>query len=402
MISLMLATAVVGALGVLPDPKEIEASLWRDVLDRWFPACVDPQGGFRQRFGPAFEPQDDGVRSLVFQSRMVWVCASVAAQRPAFGTFARDGARYLRERFQDKASGALVWSLAPDGRPTTDERHAYGIAFAVYGLAATARLGGDKESLECAKRAFGYLERFHHDPVSGGYFEATDGQGQPKLDEKGEDSIGTPFGQKSQNTHLHLMEAFTELYRAWPDRLVRKRLEETLGLFTKELFAEPGHLVPFTRRDWTPVSKDTSYGHDIEAAHLMLDAAKALGHRDDPLVLRRARALADNVLAHGWDAESGGIYYGGDEGGPTQRMKNWWAEAEALLGFATLWKRTGDPRYARALSTTWTFIRDNQIDHAHGGWYEEVGRPEMPKGHAWKAAYHDGRALLFTARLLRA
>ena len=114
-----------------------------------------------------------------------------------------------------------------------------------------------------------------------------------------------------------------------------------------------------------------------------------------------ARALADATLAEGWDDKRGGIFYAGAADGPTDRTKNWWAQAEALLGFAALWRHTGDPRYRDALAGTCAFVRDHQIDHARGGWFEEAGRPEMPKGHAWKAAYHDGRALLFTARLLR-
>ncbi len=384
----------------LPAPEELETSLWRDLLDRWFPACVDPKGGFRQRFGPGFEPMDDGARSLVFQSRMIWVCANVAAERPEFAKYAQHGIRFLREKMAGPV-GSFVWALDPRGRPMSDEIHAYGLSFALYGLAAAGRLLGDEEALDMARVLWRFLEWKHHDPEHGGYFEATTASSLvPKLEGHGVDAIGTPYGQKSQNTHLHLLEAFTETYRAWPEPLVRKRLEETLALFTQELFAESGHLVLFAHHDWTPASAETSYGHDIEAAHLMLDAADALGP-DDPLVMRRARALADNVLAKGWDAKDGGIFYAGTDDGPTARVKNWWAQAEALLGFATLWSRTRDERYAQALSKEWAFIRDHQIDQARGGWYEEVGRPEMPKGHAWKAAYHDGRALLFTARLLK-
>ena len=382
----------------LPTPEELEASLGRDLLDRWFPACVDPAGGYRQRFGPAFEPMDDGARDLVFQSRMVWVCATMAHGRPEFAGYARHGVESLW-RWPGAGSGALAWSLDAQGDPTTEEIHAYGLAFALYGLAAAGRRLEDAKALNLAKNVWACLEGRFHDPVHGGYLETTG--------DRPTDAIGTPRGQKSQNTHLHLLEALTELYRAWPVPNVRNRLEEVLGLFTRQIFAESGHLTLFFQRDWTPAATETSYGHDIEAVHLMLDAAAALGRPDDPLVLQRAQALADNVLAKGWDARHGGIYYGGDDGGPTQTSKNWWAQAEALLGFATLWSRTGDPRYAQAAAEEWAFIDAYQIDHERGGWHEDVAedgtpRLDLPKGHAWKAAYHDGRALLYTARLLRA
>ena len=394
---------------LLPDPAELEASLWRDLLDRWFPACIDPSGGYFQNFDAEFRPIGDAWKGLVFQARMVWVCATVAEARPEFAGYARHGVRFLKSRFLDRRTGALAWST----RGGTD-RHAYGLAFAVYGLAAAGRHLGDEEALDMAKDACTYLEAYHHDAEFGGYFEATTASGEPLLTGEGKDAISTPHGQKSQNTHLHLMEAYTELLRAWPDPTVRDRLAELVDVLTSRLFAptpEGGHLTLFAHRDWTPASHETSYGHDIEAAHLLLDAEDALGNTGPltpaPLprrgegVLFRALALADNALARGWDAAHGGLFYWGDHSGPTDRTKNWWAQAEALLGFAALWRSTGDERYARAAAEEWAFIRDHQIDRVHGGWYEEVGRPEMPKGHGWKAAYHDGRALLFAARILR-
>jgi len=396
MLSLLVAGLCLGAAATIPDPKELEVSLWTDLIDRWFPACVDPKGGFRQNFGPDFAPHDDGARGLVFQSRMTWVCATLADQNPKFKAYARHGVQFLKGRMD----GGLTWSLDKDGKPTTGERHAYGISFAIYGLAAAGRHLKDEEALTLAMRDFHFLEEHHHDRQNGGYYEATDAQGKPKLTGEGADSIGTPYGQKSQNTHLHLLEAFTELYRAGHDPLVKKRLAELLDIFTNRLFAEPGHLTLFVQPDWTPISHDTSYGHDVEAAHLMLDAADALGNHD-PLILKRSERLLDNALAHGWDHEQGGIYYSGNDQGPVDKSKNWWAQAEALLGFATLWTRTHEPRYGKALAEEWAFIKAHQIDHAHGGWYEDAAKTDMPKGHFWKAAYHDGRALLFTARLLR-
>lgn len=391
----------------LPDPDELEASLRNDLVDRWFPACIDPDGGYRQNFDAEFRPTGDATKSLVFQSRMLWVCATVAQRRGEFYEYADHGVRFILDRMS-LGDGAFAWEVDAQG-PLSEEVHAYGLSFALYGLAAAARyVSGDP--LEAIGDLFRYLERSHHDPVHGGYFE-TSVAGKPKLEGDGQDAIGTRYGLKSQNTHLHLMEAFTERLYDWPNPLLEQRLAETVDIIAHRLFAEPGHLTLFAQPDWTPDSSDISYGHDIEAAHLLLAAEEALrsplvstgrwGRGEEGAILAKAVALATATLSEGWDVEAGGVFNAGGVNGPTDRRKIWWVQAEALLGFAALWRRTGDPRYADALTRQWSFIRDHQIDRRHGGWFEESGRPEMPKGHAWKAAYHDGRALLFTARLLR-
>ena len=389
----------------LPTPEELEASLWRDLLDRWFPACIDPEGGYRQNFDAAFRPTGDATKGLVFQSRMVWVCATVAEQRPEFAEWARHGVRFLKDRMD----GGLTWAVDRDGRPPTDERHAYGIAFAIYGLAAAARHLGDEDALAMAKRLYGYLQEAHDDREEGGWFEASGPDGKARLEGEGADAIGTPYGQKSQNTHLHLMEAFTELVRAWPDPSAVSDLRTAIQTIASDFRGESGHLALFVHRDWKPASTDVSYGHDIEAAHLLLDAASVYapfsvdeeGYDDAPHFERAVRALGERTLGEGWDAKEGGVFNLGNASGPTDRRKVWWVQAEALLGFAALWRHAGEVRYADALAKTWAFVRERQVDPVYGGWFEEAGRPEMPKGHAWKAAYHDGRALLFTARLLR-
>jgi mannobiose 2-epimerase len=231
-----------------------------------------------------------------------------------------------------------------------------------------------------------------------------DSSGQVLLDPVGgkvSDGIGTPLGQKSQNSLLHLMEAYTELYAVWPDPLLRARLAELLDWFRGRLMNPAGGQFGFTTRKGTGIPGSVSYGHDIEAAHLMLAAADALGVD----CLAEAVALGENVLAFGWDEVHGGTFFSGPPGlAADRKIKNWWVQAEALLGFATLAARTGDRRFADVAARQWDWIRQHQIDPKFGGWYENVSEAGVPvigkKGHSWKAAYHDGRALLFTARLL--
>lgn len=386
--------------------REIERSLYADLLDRWFPRCVSDQGGFHQDYSVDWQPEGDGGRSLVFQSRMTWVAATMAIEDPRFEAYARHGFRELADYFIDPDTGAAFWNLdaqkSPSG-PFAHQRHAYGHAFAIYALASLRWVY--PEAVALAQKVFGYLEAHHYDHEFGGYFEATDASGQPILEGDGVDAIGTPYGWKSQNTHLHLLEAFTELYWAWPDPLLGRRLGELVERFLGPLYMEPGWLHVYVERDWTPIPGPVSHGHDVEAAHLLLDAARALS-RETPEVKAKARALIDYALQTGWH-EAGGFFYAGTPSGEiTDRSKNWWVQAEGLMGLATLYNLTRDSRYAETLQAQWAWIRDHQIDPFHGGWFESVtpdGTPQPPfsKGHAWKAAYHDGRAMFFTWRYLR-
>jgi len=398
--------------GLMELADEIERSLWQDHLERFFPASIRAGGGFHQTFSRDWTARGSGTRSIVFQARMTWVAAVVAGTgRPAYGGYARHGLRVLADTMWDDGTGSFHWQVDAQNLPSgtqVNERHAYGAAFAIFALAATARALRNDEALSLAQRAFRALDQRHHDPVGGGYWETVDVAGNPLLTSpgaSGRDSIGTPYGQKSQNTLLHLMEAFAELYRVWPDAVLGERLRELLGLFRRQLYAEPGWLHGFVTPDLTPVPGPVSHGHDVEAAHLMLDAADALGETDAEL-LALTRTLVDYALDHGWH-DAGGFYYAGNaDGAVLDDTKEWWVQAEGMLALATMLRRTGDPRYEGRLREQWAWIRDRQIDREFGGWYATLTTSGTVKGseakaHAWKAAYHDGRAMLYTARLLR-
>ncbi len=265
---------------------EIESSLWRDLIDPWFPACVDRQGGFWQVFDKAWHRQPSGSRSAVFQARMTWVAATLASvpgqRAEQFREYALHGAQYLSDLFVSAENGSVRWALTKTDLPRDEyavDGHSYGASFVVFALAAVHRHLGSTEALDQAKRVFGWLETYAHDKKHGGYFEAISAKGLPVLTKPnkpalrdGTDQIGTPYGLKSQNTHLHLMEAFSELAKSWRDPLVLERLREVRDVINEKLFDPAGWLQVYTKPDWTPIPDRVSYGHDIEAAHLLLDA----------------------------------------------------------------------------------------------------------------------------------
>jgi len=411
-------------LNLLAD--EIDTSLWKDLIDPWFPACVDPKGGFWQVYDREWLRKPSHLRSIVFQSRMTWVSATLASmegpRQQEFATNALHGMQYLRALFVSQDTGAVRWKIDKGDSIFGDRTlagHAYGASFAIYALAAVHRALGTPEALEDAQKAFGWLEKYLRDPVNGGYFECVSGNGKPILVQpekktgKPGDEISTPYGLKSQNTHLHLMEAFSELAKSWRDPLVLERLAEVKSILEDKLFQPEGYLEIYAKPDWTPVPDRVSYGHDIEAAHLLLDAGTTLEGTPSEKTLNCARALVDNTLLYGFDHEHGGFFTNGTAGGrPLQKAKNWWTQAEALLGLAHATSLPDAPveEYLEALVSTWAWIRDQQIDPDFGGWFEVIrsdgGIPDPQdhkdrKGHAWKAAYHEARALIETSKILR-
>lgn len=405
---------------------EMEDSLWKNLIEPWFPACVDPKGGFWQLYDRRWRRMDSHVRGVVFQSRMTWVAARLAAlpgpRRAEFVDTAVHGMRYLIDTFVAADSGAVRWRVdLPDVEchDLTLQGHAYGAAFAIYALSAVHRSVGAAEALVAAERAFGWLERQLHDAEHGGYFESVDDYGKPILRKpdtrsrrKG-DEIGTPYGLKSQNTHLHLLEAFAEMAKSTREPVVIERLEEVQSILQNRLFVADGWLHVLAKPDWTPVPDRISYGHDIEAAHLLLDASETLHGDADNEARHVARALVDHTLHYGNDKEFGGFFFSGNaQGRVSGPIKSWWVQPEALLGLARAAELPGADigRYLAAVASTWHWIRDRQIDSEFGGWFENVNRDgsrldlddgRERKGHMWKAAYHETRGLLETAKILR-
>ena len=442
----LLATAVLGLAGLLlsgcaagpaygpyppaPTPsayeqlaRDVEGHLLTNVLPAWYPRCIDrDSGGFYATFDRNWRRGRDNPKSIVFQARMTWVAATVAMEYPRlageYRRYAAHGARFLRRRMWDPGQGGFFWALGETlAKPTRHdhEKHLYGHAFGIYALARAYRATRHKADLELAVEAFRWMDRHAHDREHGGYFEALGLDGRPIPAQSGRPPhqrrsvIGALYGgYKSMNAHIHILEALTELYRATPDATVKLRLAEMHQIVRDRIAVEPGCLNQFFTRDWRPLPYGDSFGHDIETAFLLIEAAEALGLGDEPRTLAVARSLVDHALDYGWDDDRGGFYY---EGSATSAdhdpRKSWWVQAEGLnvllLMHELFCARTN--RYYRAFLKQWGFIDRCMIDHARGGWHEITtadGRPiGRDKAHVWKAAYHNVRALTHVAKRLR-
>ncbi len=403
--------------------NEVELALRRDVLDVWFPRTVDNEnGGFHPDFTREWTPgAKSGGKFSVFQGRMTWISAQVAMRRPElkekFLPIAQHGVRYLDETLWDKQYGGFYWGLDDHGKISpyyTDGKHLYGISFGLYGAAAAYQATQDPKALELAQKAFRWIDEHGHDSKNGGYFEWLTREGKPIVGDP--DAVVLqpipvaefPIGYKSMNTHIHLLEAFTQLYEVWKDDTLRQRLEELLTINRDKICLPPGVMNLYFTNDWRAFPDHDSYGHDIETAYLMLEAEDVLGRGHDPKTEHMAKLLVDHALANGWDVSYGGFYQDGTTfGKPESRLKEWWVQMEGLNSLLLMHEKYGQQTdaYFKAFQMQWQFIKNYQIDSQFHGVFEMVGPDGKPvnanKGRIWKAAYHDGRTLLNVSERLQ-
>ncbi len=414
----------------------IENHARKEVLAKWYPQAVDQEyGGFLSTFTYDFKPTGEQDKMIVTQSRHIWSNSKAAELYPDVGHYlssARHGFLFLRDKMWDNEFGGFHTLVDRKGNPKSnvnEEKTAYGNAFGIYGLSAYYKASKDTAALALAKKAFVWLENHSHDPKLKGYFQHMKRDGTPIMRDASISSTAET-GYKDQNSSIHLLEAFTELYSVWPDSLVRERLQEMLYLIRDTITHPKGYLILFLTPDWKPVSfyneadsvieshhrlDHVSFGHDVETAYLMLESSHVLGLKNDTTTLRIAKKMVDHALKNGWDENAGGFYdegyYFKDKPGITitHDTKNWWAQAEGLntlLMMSDLFP-DDDHLYYEKFKKLWQYCDTYLIDHEYGDWYEG-GLDKQPdkkmglKGHIWKATYHQFRSLINCMHRLRA
>ncbi len=408
--------------------SKLEYSLKEELLKPWYPKAIDSvDGGFLSSFTFDFQPTEDQRKMIVSQARHTWTNSKAAIRYPDvkhFGRGATHGYHFLRDVMWDKTYGGFYWLVEKNGTVVKSDslKTAYGNAFGIYALAAYYEYSHDTAALELGKKAFTWLEEHSHDHEYKGYFQHLTREGVPVFRDKKTPSTAE-LGYKDQNSSIHLLEAFTELYMVWPDPLLRERLREMLFLIRDTIVTDTGYLTLFLERDWKPVSfreeprevieqhhslDHVSFGHDVETAYLLMEASHVLGIENDTTTLTVAKKMVDHALVNGWD-QKGNLgsffdegYYFKDE--PkitiTHRTKNWWAQGEGLntlLIMADLYP-TDPMNYHDRFMDAWRYIDTNLVDHQYGDWYAGGldEQPEMKtalKGHIWKATYHQYRSL---------
>lgn len=380
---------------------EMRSELLGRILPYWIERVVDRErGGFYGYIGPDGKPDPEAPRGVILNSRILWTfsAASHALHEPVLTALALRAAEVIGSQFADQTHGGVYWTVDRSGQPVDDRKHIYAQAFAIYGLAEHYRATGWGESLLNAQALWVLTESYARDPAGGGYREAFSRDWQPLDDARlGETDLNAP---RSANTHLHLLEAYTTLLRAWPDPVLRDRLRFLVELFLDRIMdPATGHLRLFFDESWVPRSQGVSYGHDIEASWLLTDAAAALA--DEALSARTRQAAlltAESVMREALDP-GGGVFYLADAAGQVDKGKEWWTQAEAVVGFLNAYQETGRADFLEAAWNTWGFIKARMLNREQGEWYRRVdadGNPEP--GHEivgpWKCPYHNARACL--------
>lgn len=414
---------------------ELEESLFKYILETWYPLVIDSiDGGYHSNFAHDWSREENsGNRALVQQARHVWATSLIYEKYPdkkEYLDYAATGFRFLRDKMWDEGFGGFHAYCSEEGyrvMSSLDDKRIYGQAFAVYGLSQYYRVSKDPEALDLVKKAFLWMEEHAHDKQYGGYFEYLKRDGSPVMEKQTGEGAGglSGGGIKDYNSSIHVMEALTELYRIWPDSLVRERLEEMFHLI-RDTFVHPdGYLQLYFEPDWTLVTLENAeaqrspwflnhftYGHDVETAYLLLETAHVLEWGEDKLTHQIAKQLVDHSLASGWDGLNGGFFDAGVAAEDGIRIvndhKSWWGLVEgmnALLLMHTLYP--DDPQgYYKLFLLSWKHIDAYLIDKEYGGWYNAAldthpGNREQNKSHVWKTTYHNARGMVHCIEMLR-
>jgi mannobiose 2-epimerase len=381
--------------------SEMERELTERILPFWMDEAADLRnGGVVGLISGAGERNEDAPKGAVLHARVLWTLSAAlhAFGDPRYRAAAESAAAYFTSHFVDPVHGGIFWMIDADGQPLDTRKHVYAQAFAIYALAEHFRATGESTSLEAAVEVFRLVEKHAYDGKHGGYEEAFS-RDWTLLDDV-RLSAQDANERKSMNSHLHLLEAYTALYAVWPDRLLLSRLHALVALFEDVIVGPDGaHVVCFFSADWKPHSSGRSYGHDIEASWLLLEASVALnGGAFGERVRATSLRIASSVLAEGYDAPNGGVY-NERKGDHLDTDKEWWQQAEAIVGFLSAYQESGRAEFLDAAWATWSFVKEHLRDHRNGEWYRRVSRTgdlysAFEKVGPWKCPYHNARACL--------
>ena len=377
--------------------RELTEELRNKIRPFWARQMVDPGGGFFGRMTGTGELIANAGRSAILCGRILWTFSAAyrtsgCEQYLATATAARD---YLLDKFLDKTYGGVYWSVDAAGNPADTKKQFYALGFAIYGLSEYARATGDERALREAIGLFRAIEEHSYDAVNNGYEEAAARDWSPIDDVRLSDKDANE--KKTMNTHLHILEAYTNLLRIWPDEGLRRQTRNLLEIFLSRIVQpQNGHLGLFFDDRWQLKSAGCfSYGHDIEASWLLLETAATLG---DEALYERTRtscyAIA-NAALEGYMGDWSMIYERHPDG--TRNLeRHWWVQAECVIGLFYLYRLHGRKEALEPALKTWDYIKTHLIDRTGGEWWwsilpdGSVNRTDDKAGF-WKCPYHNGR-----------
>lgn len=331
--------------------------------------------------------------SAVMAFRMLWMFSSVSRHLndEHSGKMADRLYGYVTRSFIDEVNGGVWWAISPEGYVLSDKKQSYAIGFAIYALSEYALLRKSPEAERQAMHLFCCLEEKAWNSDGYGYVEAQSADWSPLADVRLSDKdMNAVF---TMNTHLHILEPYTNLYLLTHDARVAGAVGRLLDIFHSRIYCEEsGHLGSYFSSEWKRLDNEISYGHDIEASWLVCEAADAIGTADQVYY-----DMADRLVMACEDGfrDDGSLVYR-CESGCRDEERHWWVQAEAVVGLMKMYRRSGDKRWLDKCCKAWEYIRGNIIDSEGGEWYWSRlsdGSVNMNEDKAgfWKCPYHNGR-----------
>lgn len=370
------------------------------LLEFWSTKCIDETyGGFIGTMDHFGKIDPKATKSSILNARILWTFSAAyrttgIASYKLMATRAYD---YIKKYFWDHEHGGLYWVLDYVGAPKNTKKQAYVQGFGLYAFSEYYRATGEEESLDYAKKLFYILEDKFWEPKFSGYLEALSEDWKPMDDVRlSQKDLNTP---KTMNTHLHILEPYTNLYRVWPDEQLKTAMGSLLRIFCQKIYnSKTRHLNLFFSLDWKSQFEEISFGHDIEGAWLMNEASMIINKGVlQEEVYSVTNSLVEATKKEGLDKD-GSVFYD-QQGYELDKDKHWWPQAEAMVGFMDAYELNGNKSHLLQVEKLWTFIKTHIKDEKNGEWFWSVDENNEPvtsedKVGMWKCPYHNSRALM--------
>jgi cellobiose epimerase len=380
--------------------KEMQQEL-ENILAYWMKYSIDEtNGGFVGKIDKNNQKDPTAPKGSVLNSRILWSFSSSykLTGRKEYLTIAEKANRYIADHFIDKDFGGVFWTVDCKGNPLDTKKQIYALSFAIYGFSEYYLASKDEKAKELAIQLYEAIIAHSYDQKYGGYIEALTRDwkeiGDLRLSNKDANE------RKSMNTHLHVLEGFANLYRIWPEEVLKQRITELIYLFLNYIIhRQTNHLILFFDDEWNSKSNAISYGHDIEAAWLVQEAAEVIGDEQLIETVKQRSVKIAEAAARGLDKD-GGLWYEKDlDGNHLLKEKHWWPQSEAMVGFFNAWQISGNDTYLEQSLKSWDFVQKYIKDKKGGEWIWGVKEDYSimegeDKVGVWKCPYHNSRACI--------
>jgi cellobiose epimerase len=381
--------------------QQLKEELTHNILPFWMLKMADPEnGGFFGQMDGNDRIIADAPKGGILNARILWTFAAAyrSIKNPKYLETATRAKDYIFSHFFDSVFGGTYWSLNYKGDPLDSKKQIYSQAFFIYALSEFYLATGDEKCREEAIKLFSLVEENSFDPLLNGYFEAYNREWQLLDDLRLSNKDANE--KKTMNTHLHILESYTNLYRIWKDDGLALQLRNLINLFLDKIIDQRSyHLNLFFDEKWKCKSTITSYGHDIESSWLLYEAVLEL---HDLALIKKTKEICLKIVEAAKEGlhPDGSLIYEKDNGtGHTDSERHWWPQAEAVVGFYNAFELTGNRNYLLNVTECLDFIQSNLVDPVNGEWYWSIKTDgtvnrDGDKAGFWKCPYHNGRMCL--------